>query len=105
MVDLIYTDRSEADGCGHTVAEDGGSSVALVGVDEHSRNDAVSVEGLAVGGMCVGLAGIRGGVVPAVLGQLLLCEIFELAGLWVALVKRVGVGERMRLVGLKGKGA
>lgn len=33
VVDLVYADWGEADGCGHAVAEDFGACVAVVGVD------------------------------------------------------------------------
>lgn len=48
MVDFVYADGGEADGCGDGVAEDGCAGVALVGVDELVWDYAVSVEGLAV---------------------------------------------------------
>jgi hypothetical protein len=43
----------------------------------------VTVEGLTVGGVSVGLAGIGTGVKPAVLGEFLLREFFELGWVWV----------------------
>jgi hypothetical protein len=49
------------------VAEDCGFGVAFVGIDEHARDDAVAVEGLPVCEMSVGLAGVRGGIVPMLL--------------------------------------
>ena len=64
MIDLIYTDRSEADGGTDFLAEDGGFGVPDVGIDEHTRNNTVSVEGLSISEMSVGLAGVGGGVVP-----------------------------------------
>lgn len=52
------------------MAEDGGRGVAEVGVDQLTRDNAVTVEGLTVREVGVGLAGVGGGVVPASLGEL-----------------------------------
>jgi hypothetical protein len=46
------------------VADDGGRGVAGVGVDEHAGDYSVAVEGLPVREVGVGLASVRGGVVP-----------------------------------------
>ena len=55
--------------------------VALVGIDEHAWDEAVPVEGLPVYSMRMRLTGIGGGVKPATLAELLLCQVFEFAGL------------------------
>lgn len=65
MVDLVDTDRGEADRGGDFVPEDGGRGVADVGVDELAGDDAVAEEGLAVGEVGVGHTGVGGGIVPA----------------------------------------
>ena len=64
VVNFVDADRGEANRGGDFVPEDGGCRVAQVGVDELAGDDAVSVEGLAVGEVCVGLAGVGGGVEP-----------------------------------------
>jgi hypothetical protein len=46
------------------VADDGGRSVAGVGLDEHAGDYAMVVEGLPVREVGVGLAGVVEGVVP-----------------------------------------
>ena len=65
VVDPVDANRSKPDRRSYLVAEDSGGSVAFVSVNEHTGNDPVAVEGLAVGCMCGRLASIRGGVVPA----------------------------------------
>ena len=44
IVDLVDSDRSEANWRADFVSEDFGFGVALVGVDEHARNNAVTVK-------------------------------------------------------------
>lgn len=41
-----------------------GCCVSFIGIYEHAWDDTMSVEGLAVGEVCVGLSCIGGGVVP-----------------------------------------
>jgi hypothetical protein len=65
VVDLVDTYWGEANGCADFVAEDRGLGVAFVGVDEHARDDSVAVEGLSICEVGVGLASIRGGIIPA----------------------------------------
>lgn len=62
------------------MAEDGGCDVAFVGVAEHTRDDAVAVEGLTVCEVCCGHACVGGGVVPSAFGEALFGAFFELAG-------------------------
>ena len=78
MVDFIDADGGEANGGWDAVAKDGGCRVALVGVDEHARDDTVAVEGLSVRRVRVGLSGVGGSIVPAVLCEFLLREGFEI---------------------------
>jgi len=73
VIDPVDANRSESDRCSYFVAKDCGSCVALVGVNEHTGDDAVAIEGLAIGGVCVRLASVGGGVVPAAEGKLFLC--------------------------------
>ena len=65
MVDLVDADGREADGCCEAVAEESAGGVALVGVDELAGDQAVAVEGLAVGEVGVGLTCVGRGVQPA----------------------------------------
>jgi hypothetical protein len=46
------------------VSEDRGFRVSGVGIDEHARDDSVSVKSLSVGEVSVGLSCVRGGIVP-----------------------------------------
>lgn len=46
------------------MAEDRPGRCTRVGVDEHAGDDTVPVEGLTVGEMGPGLAGVGGGIVP-----------------------------------------
>lgn len=62
MVDIVGADGGEADGGEDFVAGDGGAGGAGAGVDELVG---VVGEGLAVGEVGVGLARVRGGVVPS----------------------------------------
>lgn len=48
MVDAVDANGSESNGSRHLVAENLGGSVSLIGVDEHARDDSVSVESLSV---------------------------------------------------------
>lgn len=82
VVDLVDADGREADGRGDLVAEDFRLGVALVGVAQHARDDAVAVEGLAVREVGAGGAGVGGGVVPAAFGEAFFGAFFELAGVW-----------------------
>ena len=68
------------------MAEDSGGGVALVGVDEHAWDYAVAVEGLTVGEVRGGHAGVGGGVVPAAFGEALFGAVFEFAGVFGKLV-------------------
>lgn len=83
MVDLVDADGREADGRGDGVVEDRGSCVAVVGVDELVGDYAVPEEGLPVDEVCVGLACVGGGVVPAAFAELFFGSFFELDGVWV----------------------
>lgn len=49
VIDFVNPNGREADGRGDFVSENCGCCVAGVGVDEHARDYAVAVEGLAVG--------------------------------------------------------
>jgi hypothetical protein len=64
MVNLVYPDRSEADGCRDLMPENGGFGVPLVRVDKHARENLVAEEGLAVGEMGGRLAGVARSIVP-----------------------------------------
>lgn len=81
VVDLVDADGREANGRGDLVAPDLGAGVALVGVAEHAWDDAVAVEGLAVGEVRGAAAGVGGGIVPAAFGELLFGALFK--GTWV----------------------
>ena len=81
VVDFVYADGGEANWGRDFVVEDCGGGVAGVCVDEHTGDDAVAGEGLAVCGVSVGLTGVGGGIEPAVLAEALLREGFE--GCWV----------------------
>jgi hypothetical protein len=76
VVDFVDADGSEADGRRDFVAEDGGRGVAVVGVAQHSRDDAVAVEGLSVCEVGGGHAGVGGGVVPAAFGEFFAGAVF-----------------------------
>jgi hypothetical protein len=78
VVDLVDTDGRESNRCASLVTPDFPSRVALVGVDQHARDDAMAVESLTVGQMCCRVASIGGGIVPATLRKLLLCSFLEL---------------------------
>ena len=65
MVDSVNADRGEAYGSVDLVTKQLGRGVALVGVDEHTRDDLVAVEGRPVGEVCPAHASVAGGVVPA----------------------------------------
>lgn len=80
VVDFVDAYGGKPDGSGDFVAEDFGGDVTRVGVDEHAWDDAVAVEGLAVGEVGGGHAGVGGGVVPAAFGEALFCAVFEFAG-------------------------
>jgi hypothetical protein len=67
VVDFVDADGCEADGRGDLVPENLGGGVALVGVLEHARDDAVAVEGLSVCEVRCGHACVGGGVVPSAL--------------------------------------
>jgi hypothetical protein len=81
VVDFVDSDGREADGRGDFVPEDLGGGVALVGVLQHTRDDAVAVEGLSVCEVRCRHACVGGGVVPAALGEFFFGELFEIA--WV----------------------
>lgn len=86
VVDFVDAYGGEADGRGDFVAEDFGGGVTRVGVDEHSWDYAVAVEGLAVGEVGGGHAGVGRGVVPAAFGEALFGAVFEFAGVLMVLV-------------------
>lgn len=64
MVDLVNSDGGEPNGRGDLVAEYFGRSIAQVGINELSRDNAVPIEGLPVGEMGVRLPSVRGCVEP-----------------------------------------
>lgn len=82
VVYLVNHHRGKSNGCVYFISKDSSLSIAFVRVDEHARDDAVAVEGLAVGGVGVGLACV-GGVEPSILGQFGFGLFFELAGVGV----------------------
>lgn len=86
VVDLVDADGGEPDGCGDGVSEDGCAGVAVVGVDELVGDYAVAVEGLAVCEVCVGLAGVGGGVEPASLAEFLFGLFFEFGRVYVVVL-------------------
>ena len=81
MVDLVDTDWRETNRSRSLVAPDLVSGVTLICVDKLVWNDAVTEEGLSVGEVGSGIAGIAGCVVPSCFRELLLCALFELG--WV----------------------
>lgn len=58
--------KGRVEGSGTFMSEDGGAGVADVCVDELAGDDLVAVEGLTIGEVGVGLAGVGGGIVPVV---------------------------------------
>jgi hypothetical protein len=56
VVDLVYANGREADGGADFVTEDRGFRVPKVRVDEHARYDTMTVEGLSICEVGVGLA-------------------------------------------------
>ena len=64
MVDLVDADGCESYWSTDFVSEDAGCRVSLVGIYEHAWDDTMSVEGLTIGEMCVGLSCIGGSVIP-----------------------------------------
>jgi hypothetical protein len=96
VVDFVDADGREADGRGNFVSKDLGGGVALVGVLQHARDDAVAVEGLSVGEVCGGHACVGGGVVPAAFGELFFGALFELA--WILGDYDVSIARRHRFI-------
>lgn len=85
VVDFVDADGCKADWCADLVAPDLVLGVTLVGVDEHARDDLVAEEGLAIGEVSVGLAGIARSVEPTTFTQLLLGALFEFPGFWTTM--------------------
>ena len=64
MIDLVDADGCETYRSADFVPEDRGCCVPLVGVYEHSWDDSMPVEGLAIGEVCIRLSCIGRSVVP-----------------------------------------
>lgn len=79
VVDFVDANWGEADGGVDRVAPDRVGCVAGVGVDEHTGDDAVAVERLAVGGVGVGLSVVESSVMLLWVGVFNASELYSSA--------------------------